>query len=229
MLDIHIITVHPSLIDAYQSFGVFRQASSKGLGAVYAVNLRDYAVDRHGSVDDKPFGGGDGMVLRPEPLAAAVDGITSPYVLVTSPAGKRWDQNDAMRLAKIDRPLVIVCGRFGGIDQRFIDSYVDEEVSVGDFVMAGGELAALMMADSLLRHVPGVLGNADSAAIDSFSGSLDGGLEHPLYTQPREFQGLEVPPVLLSGDHQKIEEWRRNAAREKTRKRRPDLVPPRSK
>lgn len=225
---IHIVTVHPRIVEAYDQFGVLAAARTKGIAQVQPVDLRDYAVDRHGSVDDSPYGGGDGMVLRPEPLAAAVaalsvDGVR-PKVLLTTPAGRPWVHAEAARHAASAAPIVIICGRFGGIDERFIDRYVDEEFSVGDVVLAGGELPALMMAESILRLMPGVLGHAESAAVDSFGAALDGGLEHPLYTRPPEFEGVKVPAVLLSGDHAAIAAWRRTEAQKKTRARRPDLL-----
>lgn len=227
---IHIVTVHPRLIEAYGPFGVFNAARSKGLAEVLPIDLRDHAVDKHGSVDDAPYGGGDGMVLRPEPLAAALAVATAdgpkPTVILTSPGGKRWTHAEAERHARGTAPLVLVCGRFAGVDQRFIDAYVDEEYSVGDFVLAGGELPALMMVESILRFVPGVLGHQDSAALDSFGAALGGGLEHPLYTRPLEFEGARVPDVLLSGDHAKIAAWRRAAAEARTRAQRPDLAVP---
>lgn len=207
---------------------MLQAAKTKGLAHVSPIDLRDYAVDKHGSVDDSPYGGGDGMVLRPEPLAAAIDALAvggiKPRVLLTTPAGKLWNHAQAVRFAASDEPLAIVSGRFGGVDQRFIDLYVDEEFSIGDVVLAGGELPALMMAESILRFVPGTLGHAESAALDSFGDALAGGLEHPLYTRPADFRGHGVPDVLLSGDHSRIAEWRRAAAIERTHARRPDLV-----
>lgn len=225
MRALHVLTIHPKIVDAYAQFGVLRAAKDKGLAEVRGIDLRDYAVDKHGSVDDSPYGGGDGMVMRPEPLANALDalGAPKPLVILTSPAGKPWTHAEAARLAALDRPLAFVCGRFAGVDQRFVDLYVDEEYSVGDVVLAGGELPALMMIDSLLRLVPGTLGHADSATNDSFAAGCGGGLEHPLYTRPAEFRGVKVPDVLLSGDHAKIAAWRAKEAERRTRARRPDL------
>lgn len=223
-----LITVHPDFVHAYRRFGVLRAAEEKGLARVEALHLRDYAVDRHGSVDDHPYGGGDGMVLRPEPLAAAVaaargDDGEAPLVWLTSPQGKRWTQRDAERHAALERPVLIVCGRFGGVDQRFVDRLVDEEWSLGDYVLAGGELPGLAMVESMLRLVPGVLGDRESAEKDSFGASFGGGLEHPLYTRPPVWEGMGVPEVLMSGDHKKIEAWKREQALVVTRRKRPDL------
>lgn len=229
MRDLYVLTVHPRFVEAYKTFGVVRAAREKGVADLKAIDLRDYAVDKHGSVDDSPYGGGDGMVMRPEPLAAAVDAFpVKPRVLLTSPAGKPWTQAEARRLADDSGPLLIVAGRFAGVDQRFIDQYVDDEFSAGDFVLAGGELPALMMIDSMLRLLPGVLGHQDSANMDSFAPGFDGGLEHPLYTRPPEFRGVGVPPVLLSGDHEAIAEWRREESHRRTKERRPDLSADRS-
>lgn len=224
-----LITIHPDFIEAYRRFGVLRAADERGVACVHALNLRDYAVDRHASVDDRPYGGGDGMVLRPEPLAAAIQAATAfspikPRVLLTSPQGKRWSQKAAAQFAGSEQPLVIICGRFGGVDQRLIDRYVDDEWSMGDFVLAGGELPALAMIESILRLLPGVLGDQESAANDSFSEAFAGGLEHPLYTRPAVWEGVSVPDVLLSGDHRRIEAWKREQADLMTRCKRPDLV-----
>lgn len=221
----HLVTIHPTIVDAYSQFGVFKAAQEKSLAQISAVDLRDYAVDRHGSVDAAPYGGGDGMVMRAEPLAAAIDALPiKPLVFLTSPAGRPWVQNEAIRFAAQDRPIAIVCGRFAGVDQRFIDLYVDEQFSMGDVVLAGGELPALAMIESMLRLVPGVLGHSDSAAKDSFMPEFAYGLEHPLYTRPQEFRGLGVPEVLRSGDHTAIAAWRRDEAIRRTQELRPDLV-----
>lgn len=223
------VTIHPDFISAYGKFGVMRAAQAKDLARIDVVNLRDHAIDKHGTVDDVPYGGGDGMVMRPEPLAAAVQAIRastpSVQVILTSPAGKLWRQQDACEFAAKEQSLVFICGRFAGVDQRFIDGYVDQEYSLGDFVLSGGELAALAMADSILRFVPGVLGHAESAAQDSFAPGFQGGLEHPLYTRPQSFDGQPVPDVLTSGDHQAIAKWRVDQAALRTKERRPDLLP----
>ena len=220
-----LLTIHPSIVPAYSQFGVFKAALDKGLARVTAIDLRDYAVDRHGSIDAAPYGGGDGMVMRVEPLASAIDALpVKPLVFLTSPAGRPWTQKDADRFAEQDRPIAIVCGRFAGVDQRFIDLYVDEQYSMGDVVLAGGELPALAMIESMIRLIPGVLGHQDSASKDSFMAEFDYGLEHPLYTRPQEFRGLGVPQVLRSGDHTAIAAWRRAEAERRTRALRPDLT-----
>lgn len=220
-----VLTIHPDFIEAYGRFGVIRSARDRKIADVRAIDLRDYAVDKHASVDAPPYGGGDGMVMRPEPLADAVKALSGePIVILTSPAGKPWTHADALRFARLEKPLVFVCGRFAGVDQRFVDRYVHEQFSCGDVVLSGGELPALMMVDAILRLIPGVLGHADSARLDSFGDDFGGGLEHPLYTRPPLFEGVGVPDVLLSGDHKKIEAWRRAEAEARTRALRPDLA-----
>jgi tRNA (guanine37-N1)-methyltransferase len=228
-LDIHIVTIHPQFIESYVRFGVFRAAIAGGLVRCQAIDLRDFAVDKHASIDDLPYGGGDGMVMRPEPLAAAVSSLpVKPTVIMTSPGATPWTQATAQKFATTAQTgpasLLFVCGRFAGVDQRFIDRYVDHEFSLGDVVVSGGELPVLMMADSILRLIPGVLGDEASARFDSFAEGFDGLLEHPLYTRPREFEGVPVPEVLLSGDHKAIARWRADESRKKTAQLRPDLL-----
>ncbi len=225
-MQIHFITAHPNFIEAYKLFGVFKAAQDKEKASVHAISLRNFAVDKHGTIDSRPYGGGDSMVLRPEPLAQAIQSIGSPapYVILTSPRGRTWHHSAAARLLKIGKPLAIVCGRFGGVDERFVSQYVDEEISIGDFILSGGEIAALAIADSILRLVPGVLGNEESAQIDSFSEQMAGKLEYPLYSKPPIFEGLSVPDVLLSGNHQGIQRWRDQEALNLTKKYRPDLL-----
>ena len=222
---ITIITLFPEFIQAYTGFGVLRSAITQELVELNTLALRDFAVDDHGSVDAPPYGGGDGMVLRCEPLVAALATIPKPYhVILAAAAGRQFCSNEAQRLSQHPEHLVIICGRFAGVDQRFIDAYVDEEISLGDYVVSGGELPALIMIDALARFIPGVLGNTDSCANDSFASGLDGLLEYPLYTRPREFQGTNVPDILLSGDHAKIQAWRKEQSLAATRTRRPDLL-----
>lgn len=214
MKDISFISIHPQFIESYFAFGVCRSAMEKRLALLRAINLRDYAVDQRGTIDDRPYGGGDSMVMRPEPLRDAIQKLPEhTHIILTSPAGKIWNQDDARRLAVVEQPLAFICGRFAGIDQRFIDAYVDEELSMGNFVVSGGELPALMMADAMLRMIPSVLGNQASADNDSFMPNMDGGLEYPLYTRPEVFEGQAVPSVLLQGNHAKIEAWRKQQIR----------------
>lgn len=231
MRPIALITIHPKIIEAYRQFGVLKSAEVAGLASIAAVDLRDFAADKHGSVDAPPYGGGDGMVMRVDCLSRAVDSVVSgfqgernPRVIYTSPAGRPWTQAEAAKLASEDAPLIFVCGRFAGVDQRFIDTYVDLEFSVGDVVLAGGELPSLMMLESILRLVPGVLGHERSATDDSFAAGLEGLLEYPLFTRPLEWRGVGVPDVLTSGNHEAIATWRRNESMAKTRSLRPDLL-----
>ncbi len=222
---IAFITIHPAFVEAYTQFGVLAAARNGGVADFSFINLRDFAVDRHGTVDGAPYGGGDGMILRPEPLAAAVASLGPGFkVVMPSPAGALWTQETANQKAAAAENLIFICGRFGGIDQRFVDQYVHEEWSIGDVIVSGGELPALLMVDSLLRQCEGVLGNTDSSQLDSFSPSLQGGLEAPQYTRPPVFQGHVVPDVLMSGNHPKIQAWRQEQSRELTRRRRPDLL-----
>jgi tRNA (guanine37-N1)-methyltransferase len=224
-LSISVITLFPQFIAKYSEFGVFRAALAQGKMQLNVINLRDFAIDDHGSVDAPPYGGGDGMVLRCEPLKAALESIPGqPRVILASASGRKWNASEAMTFSLSSRPLVFVCGRFGGIDQRFIDRYVDDEICIGDYVVSGGELPVLTMIDSVLRYVPGVLGNSESCLNDSFAEGTGGLLEHPLYTRPKEFEGHSVPEILLSGDHKKIDQWRRKQSLEITAQKRPDLL-----
>ena len=225
------ISIHPRFIDSYRQFGVFKAAEAKDLARFTVKDLRDFAADKHGSVDAAPYGGGDGMVMRADCLKSAIDhlrqvdlGGQSGRVIFTSPSGKPWTQKDAERFARTDEPLIFICGRFAGVDERFIEQCVDDEYSVGDVVLAGGELPVLMISESILRLVPGVLGHERSAVEDSFGEGVDGLLEYPSYTRPAEWDGLKVPDVLMSGNHEAITKWRREASIRKTKRRRPDLI-----
>jgi tRNA (guanine37-N1)-methyltransferase len=226
VLEISIITIHPRTVQSYLEVGVIRAAISKGSLKVNVINLRDYAIDNRGTIDDRPYGGGDGMILRPEPLARAIDalGAIPRRVINFSPAGKRFTDSDALRLASSSEHLVMVCGRFEGIDQRFLDLYCNEEISIGDFILSGGELPALVVTDSITRKLPGALGNPASVINESFSTELGGRLEGPVYTRPPMFENLGVPPVLLSGDHQEIRKWQEEQSLLRTKKNRPDLL-----
>jgi len=186
-------------------------------------DLRDWTSDRHRTIDDEAFGGGPGMVMKPEPVFAAVESLDPDRgrVIVLSPAGRRLDQALVRELA-IESHLTLICGRYEGIDERVVDGLPAEEVSIGDYVLAGGELPALVVIEAVSRLVPGVIGNEESHARDSFGSPTS--LDHPQYTRPQEFRGMRVPEVLLSGHHREIERWRRDAAREKARRNRPDLL-----
>lgn len=215
MINCYIITIHPNFIKTYSEFGVFKSAIQKQIVNIEVINLRDFAIDKHGTIDDKPYGGGEGMVLRPEPLANAIKSIkTNPYVILTSPHGELWTNYKAQEFSKfiqnnnLDKAFVWICGRFSGIDQRFIDLYVHKQISIGEYIISGGELAALVIIDSILRFIPGVLGKKESAQKDSFCKEFKGGLEYPLYTRPQIFEGHQVPQVLLSGNHNKIKKWK---------------------
>ncbi len=223
-LEVEILTLFPRMCTGYLGESILGKAQEAGLVAVRVTDIREHAAGRHRVADDAPYGGGAGMVMKPEPLTeaieAAVGRLPGARVLLTSPRGRRLDQALARELAGAGR-LVIACGRYEGVDER-VRAVVDEEVSVGDVVLTGGELAALCIVDAAARLVPGVLGNEQSAGQESFSG--EGGLlEHPHYTRPPAYRGMEVPAVLLSGDHRRIERWRRREALRVTRERRPDL------
>lgn len=222
-LRVDVLTIFPRFFDSPLRESLLGRAVAAGLLDVRVHDIREFATDPHRSVDDYSFGGGPGMVMRPGPVVAAVEslGPGPRRVLVLSPAGRRFDQAGARALAAEPR-LVLVCGRYEGVDERVLEVLGADEVSVGDYVLAGGEAAALVVLEAVSRLVPGVLGNEESLASESFETGL---LDHPHYTRPREFRGLAVPEVLLSGDHARIAAWRRGAAEEKTRRNRPDLLP----
>ena len=216
-----VATLFPELVTHYVSQGVIGRAVTNGLVSVAAIDIRDFTTDRYRTVDDVPFGGGAGMVLKPEPMAQAIESVgpVDRRVLLT-PSGRPFRQADAAEWSQLDS-ILLVCGRYEGIDQRIRDDFVDDAVSIGDYVLSGGELAALVLMDATLRLVPGVLGNAESAQHESYA---DGLLEHPHYTRPAEWRGKAVPPVLLSGHHARIAEWRRRASLRRTAAIRPDLL-----
>ncbi|MEQ1503963.1 MAG: tRNA (guanosine(37)-N1)-methyltransferase TrmD [Myxococcota bacterium] len=220
-----VLTLHPELVRGPLSGSILGRATAAGHIEVGVYDIRDHGLGRHRSVDDAPFGGGAGMVMRVDVVAAAIDAVRRPdsRVILTSAAGARFTQVDARRLATLPH-LVVVCGHYEGIDAR-IEALVDEELSLGDFVLTGGEIAALAIVDATARLIPGVLGNASSAADESFAES-DAGilLEYPQYTRPRSFRGVDVPEILFSGHHAKIDAWRRAEARARTLARRADLI-----
>ncbi len=231
MHSISVISIHSRFIASYAEFGALRAAIAAGSLEFRSVDLRDFAIDRHASVDDSPYGGGDGMVMRPDVLSKAIAGQMSAegdhssiHVISTAPGAKPWTQADAMRLSAVKKNLVFICGRFAGLDQRFIDLHVDEEFSIGDFVVSGGELPVMAMVDSVVRMLPGALGNPVSARDDSFGEGMQGLLEYPLYTRPAVYEGIKVPDVLMSGDHKAIQKWRREQALSRTSRLRPDLL-----
>jgi len=212
--------------------GIVARAVARGVIDIRVHDLRDYTTDRHRVVDDMPFGGGPGMVLKPEPLFAAVEAIVAQRraeagasgrraIVLTSPDGERLTHEVAARLGALDH-LVILCGRYEGVDERVREHLATEAISIGDYVLSGGELPALVIVDAVARLIPGVVGDEASVAGDTFA--RDGLLDFPQYTRPAEFRGLKVPPVLLSGHHAEIEKWRREQALERTRKHRPDLL-----
>lgn len=215
-----VLTLHPDMVRPMLLGSVLGRAVQAGILEVGVHDIRDHATNRHRTVDDTPYGGGAGMVLKVDVVAAALEAVRRPesHVILTSPAGTPFDQGVAERLASHEH-LVLVCGHYEGIDAR-VETLVDEEISLGDFVLTGGEIAAVAIVDAVARLVPGVLGNEASAADESFTSGL---LEYPQYTRPRVWRGLEVPEVLLSGHHARIAAWRREQAEARTRARRPDL------
>lgn len=217
-----VLTIFPELFAGSLQEGILKRAVQAGRIRVNLHNIRDWATDKHAMTDDRPFGGGEGMVMKPEPLAACLRDVQADEagtVLLLSPRGSVYTQETAERLAGLEK-LVLVCGRYEGVDERFQKLYVDEELSIGDYILSGGELAAMVVVDSVTRMLPGVLGCAESVAKDTFSCGL---LKHGQYTRPREFAGLTVPEVLLSGDHARIEEYRFLDSVRMTLERRPDL------
>lgn len=219
---IDIVTLFPGMIEGPIAESILGRARERGLVDIHAVNVRDYAGGKHRVTDDYQFGGGGGMVLKPEPLFAAVEALRTPKarVVLLDPRGRRFTQEIARELSAVVH-LILLAGRYEGVDERVSMALADDEVSIGDYVLTGGELPALVVADAVARLLPGVLGDAGAASQDSFASGL---LEGPRYTRPEEFHGMRVPEVLLSGDHQKIARWRRAQALWRTWRRRPDLL-----
>jgi tRNA (guanine37-N1)-methyltransferase len=222
-----VLTIFPEMFGVFLTTGVLGGAVERGLLEVRPHDLREWTTDRHRTVDDVPYGGGPGMVMRPEPLVEAIEALAgrkgperAARVILLSPQGETLRQERVAELAR-ERHLVLVCGRYEGIDQRVIDLAVDEEISIGDYVLSGGEVPAMAVIEAVSRLVPGVLGNPASTAAESFE---RGTLEGPQYTRPASFRGQEVPEVLRSGDHGRIRRWREEQALERTRRRRPDLL-----
>jgi tRNA (guanine37-N1)-methyltransferase len=222
---IDVVTIFPRMVEAGLAEGVVGRARTAGLIDIVVHNLRDFTTDKHHVVDDVPFGGGPGMVMKPEPFFAALGAIEArrgkpDRVVVLSPAGERFTQAYARRLAAAGH-LVLLCGRYEGIDERVREALATEEISIGDYVLSGGEVPALAVVDAVARLVPGVVGDDQSVEADSFTRGL---LDYPHYTRPAEFEGRRVPDVLLSGHHEEIRKWRRDAALARTVDRRPDLL-----
>ena len=224
-MQIDVITIFPAMVEAALAEGVIGRARARGLVDIGVRDLRGYTDDRHRTVDDVPYGGGPGMVMKPEPLFRAVEAIeaergrASAVVLMT-PQGRLLTQAGARRFSREER-MIVICGRYEGVDERVAEALVTDEVSIGDYVLTGGELPALVLIDAAVRLVPGVVGDAASVAGDSFAGPW---LDHPHYTRPAEFRGRSVPSVLLSGNHAEIERWRRQERLRRTEARRPELI-----
>ena len=231
---VDIITIFPEVFKPYFEESIIRIAQKKGKLKIGLHNLRDYTLDKHRKVDDRPFGGGQGMLMMLEPISRAVEDIVrraskrrktqyarrKTKIILLSPQGKTLNQRLVEKLAKY-KHLILLCGRYEGVDERVAHELVDEEISIGDYVLSGGELAAMVLVDAVNRLIPGVLGHKDSSRFESFSDNL---LEYPQYTRPADFRGMRIPQVLLSGNHKKIKEWRRKESLRITEKKRPDLL-----
>jgi len=226
-MHIDIVTLFPRLCEGPLSESMMKRAQDKGLATIQIHNLRDWATDKHHVTDEPPYGGGQGMVLKAEPIFSAVEDLRAKSVaggskvLLMSPGGVRFDQKIAARIACGERHIIILCGHYEGVDQRVVEHLVDEEISIGDYVLTNGALAANVVVDAVVRLIPGVLGDDQSAVDDSFATGL---LEFPQFTRPVEFRGWRVPDILLSGNHAAIDAWRLAQAKEKTKRVRPDLL-----
>lgn len=229
-MKISIVTLFPEMFEGPLSASIVGRAMKAGQVEIDFVQIRDFAPDGRGTVDAPPFGGGAGMVLQAGPLVSAVDSVASaspgtskPHVILMSAQGRPFTHRRAVEISRMEA-ITLVCGHYEGVDERFIELRVDEEISIGDFVMTGGEIPAMALTDAVVRLIPGVLGDDDSSEHDSFAPGADALLEGPVYTRPADFEGLKVPEVLLSGDHAKVEGWRRRQALVRTEERRPDLL-----
>lgn len=223
MLRIDIISAVPDLLHSPVNNSIVKRAQDKNLVQIHIHDLRDYTTDKHQKIDDYPYGGGAGMVLSAQPVFDCIEKLTAERtydeVIFTAPDGNVFNQQDANRLS-VQENIIFLCGHYKGVDQRIRDELITREFSIGDYVLSGGELPALVMTDALVRLIPGVLGDSESALTDSFQNTL---LDAPVYTRPATFRGLHIPDVLLSGDHKKIEKWRSDEAEKRTKERRPDL------
>lgn len=219
-----VLTLFPELMQTFFSHGMIARGIEKKLISSTCINIRDFASDRHKSVDDKPYGGGSGMVMKPEPLYSAIkqarENQADSKVIILSPQGNRYSQSRAISIAEKKQGLILVCGRYEGIDERIYKLLADEEISIGDYVLTGGEIGAMVIIDSVVRLIPGVLGKEDSFQSDSF---MDERLEYAQYTRPEIFQKKSVPDILLSGNHEKIRHWRKKSSLQRTFLKRPDL------
>lgn len=223
MMNIHVLSLFPDMFTGVFGASILKKAQEKGAVKLEVTDIRAFSGNKHNQVDDYPYGGGAGMVLKPEPMFSAVEAITAgkkPRIILMCPQGERFTQKKAEELAQ-EQELVFLCGHYEGYDERIRQHLVTDEISIGDFVLTGGELGAMTVIDSVVRLLPGVLGQEDSHIQDSFSTGL---LEHPHYTRPAEFRGMKVPDVLLSGNHAKIEQWRAEESLKRTFERRPDLL-----
>ncbi|MFP4040333.1 MAG: tRNA (guanosine(37)-N1)-methyltransferase TrmD [Desulfosudaceae bacterium] len=224
-MDFTVLTIFPEMVNSFFSHGIVRRAIESGRVTAGSIDIRDYAAGRHRQVDDRPYGGGNGMVMKPEPLAAAIGAAQqekpAARTVLLSPQGRLFSQAVAAELAERETDLIFICGRYEGIDERIREQWVTDEISVGDYVLTGGELAAMIIIDAVTRLIPGVLGGEESAARETFQ---DGLLEHAHYTRPAVFAGEEVPEVLISGDHERIDTWRMESSLRRTFINRPDLL-----
>ena len=221
MFEVKIFTLYPDLYPGPLNTGIYKKALESKIWDLKVINIRDYAIDKHNSVDDTPFGGGNGMLLRPDVVASALDSNleSNETTIYLSPKGKKFDQRTARELSK-QKKLNLLCGHFEGIDQRLLETRNIQEYSIGDFILSGGETASFVLIDSIIRLLPGVLGNDNSTKEESFENDL---LEYPQYTKPQNWEGKSTPEVLLSGDHAKIKGWRLSQSEAITRRQRPDL------
>lgn len=222
MLAIDVITIFPAMLDGFLGQSMMKRAVKLGAATFRAIDLREFTTDKHRTTDDRPYGGGPGMVMKPEPLFKAVASVRRPdsRVILMSPSGRTFKQSMARELSAAAH-LIFICGHYEGIDERVREALVDDEISIGDYVLTNGVLPAAVIIDAVVRLIPGVLGGEGAAEQESFTTGL---LEYPQYTRPEEFEGRRVPDVLLSGDHAAIEEWRAGQARQRTAERRPDLL-----
>jgi len=221
----HVVTIFPEMLNTYLGFGILKRAIQNNMISIGTHNLRDYSLDKHRSVDDYPYGGGPGMVMKPDPFFRIVEALwpekKKRKIIMLSPRGRLFSQDAAHDLSREERDIIFFCGRYEAIDQRVSDHLVDEEFSIGDYILTGGELPALVIIDAVARLVPGVLGDFASAEEESFSWGL---LDYPHYTRPEHFQGMSVPDILLSGNHNGINRWSKKQAIKATLQKRPDLL-----